>query len=221
MNSHPGVNETLALLDTLKNVIRDFAAREEKLNGEFRIATAAALSAFETRSQEQEAAAISATERGRGAGRGKRPVPPAVFDGARRGSTARTPPSAGRCWAKSASRTRNGKTARQQGVQEAEQRREADLASATSAYEQFPAEPGRRRRRADQLETEASGAFRGYGKFRRLLAPEPNGRSRICRRMKTRYSPSCSGCKQKSPAIWTGSEIACCRCFSDFFRSGS
>ena len=33
--SNLGVKEMLALLDALKGAVRDFAAREEKLNGEF------------------------------------------------------------------------------------------------------------------------------------------------------------------------------------------
>ena len=42
MNRHPGVSEIVALLNALKNAIRDFAAREKKLNGEFRAQSAAA-----------------------------------------------------------------------------------------------------------------------------------------------------------------------------------
>ncbi len=42
MNRHPGVSEIVALLDTLRNVIRDFAARENRLNTEFRAQSAAA-----------------------------------------------------------------------------------------------------------------------------------------------------------------------------------
>ena len=40
--SNPGAREMLALLDALKNAIRDFAAREEKLNGDLRAQSAAA-----------------------------------------------------------------------------------------------------------------------------------------------------------------------------------
>ena len=42
MNRHPGVSEIIALLNALRNVIRDFAARESKLNSEFRAQSAAA-----------------------------------------------------------------------------------------------------------------------------------------------------------------------------------
>jgi len=40
--SNPGAKEMLALLDALKNAIRSFAAREEKLNGDLRAQSAAA-----------------------------------------------------------------------------------------------------------------------------------------------------------------------------------
>ena len=59
MNNHPGVKAMLARLDALKNVIRDFTAREEKLNGEFRVQSSAALNAFAARNQAQESAAAA------------------------------------------------------------------------------------------------------------------------------------------------------------------
>ena len=45
----------LALLDTLKGVVRDFAAREEAMNHEFRTRTNAELNAFETKNHSLEA----------------------------------------------------------------------------------------------------------------------------------------------------------------------
>jgi len=42
VNSQPGVNEMLALLDALKGAVRDFVAREEKLESDFRVQSAAA-----------------------------------------------------------------------------------------------------------------------------------------------------------------------------------
>ncbi len=59
MNSLPGVNEMLALLDALKKNVRDFAAREEKLESDLRVQTAAELRDFASRNQAQEAAAMA------------------------------------------------------------------------------------------------------------------------------------------------------------------
>ena len=68
MNSLPGVNEMLALLDALKKNVRDFVAREEKLESDFRVQTAAELRDFASRNQAQESAAVSQElECGRGA----------------------------------------------------------------------------------------------------------------------------------------------------------
>ena len=61
MNSLIGCKELLAQLDTLKDAVRDFAAREQKLNATFQEQTIRETATFETRSQEL-ATAIS--ERG-------------------------------------------------------------------------------------------------------------------------------------------------------------
>ena len=59
MNSLPGVSEMLALLDVLKKNVRDFAAREEKLESDLRVQTAAGLRDFASQNQAQEAAAMA------------------------------------------------------------------------------------------------------------------------------------------------------------------
>ena len=53
MNNPPGSKELLVQLDTLKNVVRDFAAREETLTRTYRDQSAAEAIAFETRSHQQ------------------------------------------------------------------------------------------------------------------------------------------------------------------------
>ena len=57
MNNHPGVNDMLALLDAMKNAVRDFVAREEKLNSDFRVQSAAELNLLARQNEVQEAAA--------------------------------------------------------------------------------------------------------------------------------------------------------------------
>ena len=56
MNSQPGAKEILALLETLKNTVRDFVAREEKLNNDFRAYSAAAQNELVARNEQQESA---------------------------------------------------------------------------------------------------------------------------------------------------------------------
>ncbi len=53
MNNLTGCKDLLAQLDTLKNLARDFSAREEKLNTTFRVQSAKERDAFETQEQEQ------------------------------------------------------------------------------------------------------------------------------------------------------------------------
>ena len=57
MNSQPGVNEMLALLDALKSTVQDFVVREEKLESDFRVQSAAAANALAAQGQAQETAA--------------------------------------------------------------------------------------------------------------------------------------------------------------------
>ena len=62
------------MLDALKDAVEDFAAREEKLNQEFEIRSAAELNAFESAKQEQQAKQADAlAARGGGVGRRKKP----------------------------------------------------------------------------------------------------------------------------------------------------
>src|SRR5277367_3620645 len=56
VNSQTSISEILALLDALKAAVRDFAAREEKLESAFRVQSAAASEAFASRNQAQAAA---------------------------------------------------------------------------------------------------------------------------------------------------------------------
>ena len=49
--NNPGINDTLAALETLKGVLADFARREERLNHEFRTKSSAALNAHNARIQ--------------------------------------------------------------------------------------------------------------------------------------------------------------------------
>ena len=54
MNSLPSVQEMLGLLDTLKKTVREFVAREGKINGDLRVKTAAAHAEFTARGEQQE-----------------------------------------------------------------------------------------------------------------------------------------------------------------------
>jgi len=171
VNSQPGVNEMLALLDRLKSTVHEFVAREEKLNGEWRLQSSTELNTFAARNQAQETAAMNRelaeeaameaeTERlqARFAGREAR-ISRSYASLNRRVTTALS-----ECDAEWRERT-------QQGVLAAELRRDEQLAGATTNYNLFQQNLSAAGAGLAQLEKAALGAFRGYGKFRRLLAP--------------------------------------------------
>lgn len=54
MNKIPSVNDTLTLLDKLKQTVRDFAAREEKLESDFHMRSGSAHKQYETRNENLE-----------------------------------------------------------------------------------------------------------------------------------------------------------------------
>ena len=171
MNSHRGVNEMLALLDGLKNTVRDFVAREEKLNGDFRGQSAAELNAFSSRNEAQEtaatehetslAAALEATEQNL----------QSRFENRKARINRAYAAISRRTLTELSERDAAWKARTHQGVQTAELSRDEELAATTSAYENFQQQLSAAGDNLNQLEASAHSAFRGYGKFRRLLAP--------------------------------------------------
>jgi len=179
VNSLPGVTEMLALLDALKANVREFAAREEKLEADFRVSTAAELRDYGARNEAQEA---SAYERQVNAAAALKTEQDACQlrlvrrkDWINRAHAA----VSRRVLDEISTQDVQWKERTQQGVQEAEQRRNEALAAAGAAHEDF----GLRWHEADQelarLEASARSSFRGYKGFLRLLAtsqpsPEPD-----------------------------------------------
>ncbi len=171
VSSHLGLKETLALLDRLRSAIQDFAAREEKLAGEFRTRSAAEARAFETVTQEQEthlSAAIAnagdALEIEKDKWRSKFEKRKAWITQAHLVVTRDVREGVG---------GREGR--RKQKISEsstqAERDREAGLADAAVKLADFKTKLTESREAFDRLEKEARSAFRGYGSFRKLLSP--------------------------------------------------
>jgi hypothetical protein len=171
VKSQPDVNATLALLDALKGVIRDFAAREEKLDSKFRVQSAAALEAFSSRNEAQAAAAVAQETNAAAALETEKKLVQSRFE-KRKERINRANVAVNRwvqdeivqCDAEWKDRTH-------QGVQAAELHRDEELANATTTYNNFQQNLTTAGEELARLETAALGAFRGYGKFRRLLAP--------------------------------------------------
>ncbi len=171
MNSLPGVTEMLALLDALKATVREFAAREEKLESDFRIGTAAELRDFGARNEAQEAAAHERLIHAAAAQQAEQDQCQSRF--ARRKEWINRAHSAlSRRVLKEIGEQDEQWTERtQQSAQDAERRRDEALAAAAAAHEDFQLRWHEADQAQAQLETLARSAFRGYGKFRRMLAP--------------------------------------------------
>ena len=171
MNSQTSVSEILALLDALKTAVRDFAAREEKLESKFRVQSAAESDALSSRSQAQtEAAAARETNTAAALELEKQRIK-SRFE-KRRDRINRANVAVNR-WVQDAIRQCDAewKDRTQEGVQAAELHRAGELASTTTAYNNFQQNMATAGEELTKLEMAARGAFRGYGKFRRLLAP--------------------------------------------------
>ncbi len=179
MNSLPSVQEILGLLDTLKRTVRDFVVREDKINGDLRVQTATAHAEFAALGEQQESSAnLRLTEaHGRLAAalthnqmrleRRRRRVARAYDRLAERGNTEISEHD--RRWSE---RTREIVT----GL---EQQREASLGRAAADHEQFVQQVSEAEAALEAWRAGARSAFRGYGRFRRLLAtdrswPEPD-----------------------------------------------
>jgi S-DNA-T family DNA segregation ATPase FtsK/SpoIIIE len=171
VNKQSGVNETLALLDALKGVIRDFVAREEKLDGKFRVQSAAESEAFSSQNQAQtEAAATRETNTAATLEMEKKRIESRFEKRRERINRANV---AVNLWVQDAIRQCDAKwkDRTREGVQAAELHRAEELASATTSYNNFQQNLAAAGEESTKLETAALGAFRGYGKFRRMLAP--------------------------------------------------
>ncbi|HUZ08082.1 MAG TPA: FtsK/SpoIIIE domain-containing protein, partial [Candidatus Paceibacterota bacterium] len=171
MNKLPGVNETLALLDTLKGVVCDFVAREEKLESRFRVLSAAEADVFSSRSQAQADAAVERETNVTAALEMEKKSVQSRFE-KRRERINRANVSVNR-WVQDAIRQCDAewKDRTQEGVQAAELHRAEEFANATTAYNNFQQNLAAAGEELTKLELAALGAFRGYGKFRRMLAP--------------------------------------------------
>ncbi len=172
MSSLPAVSEILALLDALKNTVREFVAREDKASNDLRQQTAVAHNDLAKVNEEQESAANRRLleEQGRLAAaltqkqvrfeRRRRRVARAYDRLAERGNTEISEHD--RRWSE---RTR-------ELVVAMEQQREADLTRVSAEQECFLQKLAAAELDLEEAQAAARSSFRGYGRFRRLLAPD-------------------------------------------------
>ena len=162
----------VALLETLKSAMRDFAAREDKLNADFRARSTVETRAFDVAKEKQAtASAETLTKAGADAGVAKERAK-AQFE--RRKATLNQAHITVR------KRVLDGISQQeadikynvQSGSLEAERVRDEKLVGAATALEDFNRRAAETQNRFALLEEAARKAFGGYGKFRKLLAPD-------------------------------------------------
>jgi S-DNA-T family DNA segregation ATPase FtsK/SpoIIIE len=171
VNSQPGVNEMLALLDTLKSVAGEFATREEKLEKDFRARSAAAQNALAGGNEAQESAAAAQELNAASALESENQLLQARFEKRQSRINRVHAAVSGQLLGAISESDAGWRTRTQQGVQAAELRRDEELAKAAAANEQFQQDLTVAGDNLARLETAARHAFRGYGRFRRLLKP--------------------------------------------------
>ena len=173
MSRHAGVKQTLELLESLRGVVRDFAAREEKLEQDFQAKVRAARHRRDTGTAEAEeslAAQITDIE--------------AQFQAAREHAEARfrqrkaqiaeaTRVSRKRRLEQAESREGTRKHRLQTETLQNKRNRESGLANAERAWQEFKDALAADETQLAALENKARRVFAGYGKFRRLLRNAP------------------------------------------------
>ena len=167
MSSHLGVNETLALLDRLKSAIQDFAAREGKLNDEFRARFAAETKAFESDREKQTSWLTESLADVEAAIEAEKDKWRSKFENRKtRINHAHTA---------ACKQIREGIGGFERRIREnltqAERDRDAELANAAVTWEDFNTKLAGSREVFEPLEKAVKSAFRGCGKFRRMISP--------------------------------------------------
>ncbi len=162
----------LALLDALKTHVRDFAARADKLESDFRLATAAELRDFAARNEAQENEAHAREFLAAEALKTERDQLQARFERRQAWINRAHANVSRRLLGEISDQDTRLKDRTQQGVQAAERRRDEALAAAAAAHDEFQQRLAAADETLAQLESAARGAFGGYGGFRRLLAPD-------------------------------------------------
>jgi S-DNA-T family DNA segregation ATPase FtsK/SpoIIIE len=173
VNSQPDVKTVLALLDTLRGEVRHCVAREEKLNRELRVQSAASENALARLNEKQETNAGIALATAETAFEAEK-FRLRQWSEHRQTRIRRVQDALDqRVQARLNDQDKDWETRTQQGVKDAEQRCLAGLADAAAAFEQSQQQWTGAGDTLDRLETSARHAFAGYGWFRRSLAP-PN-----------------------------------------------
>ncbi len=162
----------VALLETLKNAMRDFAAREEKLNTDFRTRSAMETRAFDIAKDQQSASAADTIAKAESEFDAATEQSKTHFEQRKTKLNQAHINARKRVLDQISQQEADIKYSVQTGSIEAERVRDEKLAAAATALEDFNRRVGESQNRIVELEASANKAFGGYGKFRKLLAPD-------------------------------------------------
>jgi DNA segregation ATPase FtsK/SpoIIIE, S-DNA-T family len=173
VNRIPSVNETLALLDALKQTVREFAAREEKLESDYHNRSVAAHNQYESQNQQLETDWEALLHEAEAELQAKRKQAETITETRKN--------RIDRAYKNVRNNTSKGVETRdvqwreqvQSGLAEAEQQRDADLAAAAGANQNFHQKLAEAQQTFSGLEKTARRAFHVSAKFRRLLRSQP------------------------------------------------
>ncbi|HUE37042.1 MAG TPA: FtsK/SpoIIIE domain-containing protein, partial [Candidatus Acidoferrum sp.] len=173
MNKIPPVNETLALLEKLRQTVRDLAVREEKLTSDYHNRSSSAHSQYEAQNQKLDTdweAAIAAAEEDLKANRKKSE---AVTESRKQWIDRAYKNTRNNASKGVETRDTQWREQVQSGLVEAEQQRDRDQAAAASARENFHQKLAETVQTFQHLEKTARRAFNVSGKFKRSMRRRP------------------------------------------------
>ncbi len=172
-SQHPSVDETLELLERLKETVRDFSAREEKLNRESSAETARLNQYFEQTLEENFAKAASDADDAEAAFEIEKQRAQAFFARRKERITQIHRAAKQRRIGEVEGQEGHRKFEIQRGLLQAEHDRDAALKETEASYENFVNELAAERAELENVERKARAALGDYRKFLQRLASAP------------------------------------------------
>jgi DNA segregation ATPase FtsK/SpoIIIE, S-DNA-T family len=170
--NNPGVNEMLELLDALKSAIKDFAAREEKLNGVYHVKSSAETEAFDAETRQQTENLAGQIDGAEISYQTAKTNVQSRFERRKiritRAHSRVRNRIVGDTTAEESHRKQENQTARE----ESERQKEADKIAAENAFQETSRRIAELRVTFAEVERESRKAFRGHGAFHKILDDE-------------------------------------------------
>jgi DNA segregation ATPase FtsK/SpoIIIE, S-DNA-T family len=173
VSKYPGIREVIALLDRLRNTVRDFAARESALRQKLERQAAAAVRDLDRASREEATRVAEANARLQETAEAAHAQSESSFESRRLRIRQAEQACRKRAMAAVDHEEGRAKYQLQKATLQAERRRDFELANATAVWEEFNARWLETRDGFLDLERKAHRAFVGYDRFQQwLLQPD-------------------------------------------------